>query len=126
MKVIILAMLLVSSVHLHAQTGADVILGKWMIIPKQNLSIKVYKTGNVYAGKITWLKDKGTAKPGFLILEKLRYNADDKIWEHGTIHNPKDGSSYSAIARIKNDGTLEVHAYKGFKFLGTDKVFKRM
>lgn len=125
MKKIFLLFSLLYSLTGFAQK-ADAITGKWLIIPKQNLIINVYRVGNSYLGKITWVKDKEKAKPGFLILEKLVYNEDLHSWDHGKIHNPSGGGTYNAIAKIRNDGTLEVHAYKGFKFLGTDKLFKRV
>ena len=125
MKKIILLFALFSSLNGKAQK-ADAITGKWMVIPKQNLIINVYKTGNTYTGKVNWVKDKERAQPGFVILENLIYNEGSHTWDHGKIHNPSGSGTYSAVAKIKDDGTLDVHAYKGFKFLGTDKTFKRV
>jgi len=114
MKLFILSILFITAQGAYAQANADAIVGKWMVIPKQNLTIQVFKTSFGYAGKISDLKNNtNNTKKGFLIPEKLIYNPDEKVWEHRKIHNPKDG-------------TLEVHAYKGFKFLGTDKIFKRL
>ena len=126
MKKITLLFFILLSLKSFAQSGPDAIFGKWMVTPKENLSIDVYKKGNEYIGKILSVKDNGTAKPGFIILEKLKYNPGSKTWTQGKIHNPKGGGTYSATAKIKEDGTLEVHAYKGFKFLGTNKVFRRI
>ena len=125
MKRIMLLFALLSSLKGLAQK-ADAITGKWMIVPKENLTINVYRTGNTYSGKISWVKDQQKAKIGFIILEKLVFDESSHSWDHGKIHNPSGGGTYSAVAKIKDDGMLEVHAYKGFKFLGKDKTFKRV
>lgn len=127
MKQIILLLVVLSSYRCYAQNNADAIIGKWINIPKQNIIIEVYKTGNEYKGKISWAKNNDKRKPvGFVILENLKYNKKAKRWEDGKIHNPNSGSTYNATAKIKADSTLEVHGYKGMKFLGTKKYFKRV
>ena len=111
----------------NAQSSTDAIVGKWLKTPKEDLIIRVYKEGNEYKGKI--IKEKETYKNktlGFVILEKLKYNSDKKIWKGGTIHDPNSGKSYDAEAKIKEDGSLEVNCYLGMKFLGTKKYFKRI
>ena len=125
MKTLLLFISILLSVKSVAQ-NADAITGKWMNIPKQNLIITVYGTGNTYTGKVNWVKDNDKVKTGFIILEKLVFNESSRIWDRGKIHSPTGGGTYNAIAKIKDDGTLEVHAYKGFKFLGKDKIFKRV
>ena len=63
---------------------------------------------------------------GFQILEGLKYNAGEKIWEGGKIHHPRKASTYSASTKIRTDGTLELLAYKGLKFIGRKKYFRRV
>ncbi len=110
-----------------AQTGAQSIVGKWMKIPKEDLVIEVYQTAKGFNGKISWVKPTDTLKQvGFLILEDLAFNAQKKFWENGKIYSPGSGNVYSADATIKPDGTLEVLGYKGMKFIGKKKYFRRV
>ena len=79
----------------------------------------MFKSGNVYYGKIAWAKDATKKQSaGFIVLENLKYNAANNTWGNGKIHDPESGNTYSAEARIKPDGTLELHAYKGIKLFG--------
>ncbi len=115
------------SLQAFAQTGAESIVGKWMKLPKEDLVIEVYQTGSGYNGKISWVKPTDTTKEvGFLILENLAFNPEKKFWENGKIHSPGSGNVYSADATIKPDGTLEVLGYKGMKFIGKKKYFRRV
>ncbi len=116
-----------ASLKCYSQNNPDAIIGKWRKIPKEDLIIEVYKVKDEYKGKISWTKDNDKRKPvGFIILEKLKYNSKSKKWESGKIHDPNSGSTYTAEAKIKSDGTLEVHGYMGLKFLGTKKNFKKV
>jgi len=107
------------------ETGS--ITGRWLKTPKEDLIIEVYKSEDDYKGKIIWIKDTAANKQvGFQILEGLQFNRDKKIWANGRIRNPLSGSTYKATAKIRADGTLELLAYKGMKFIGKKKYFKRV
>ena len=115
------------SLKSFSQNNADAIVGNWLKIPKEDLTIQVYKENNEYKGKISWRKENDTTKPvGFLILDNLKYNSKRKLWENGNIYDPNSGNTYKATAKIKADGTLEVYGYMGMKFLGTKKYFKKV
>ena len=127
MKKVIILLTLLFSLKCCSQNNADAIIGKWLKIPKEDLIIEVYKTEDEYKGKINWAKNNDKKKPvGFLILEKLKYNSNKKMWKNGKIHDPNSGSTYNAEAKIKSDGTLEVLGYLGMRFLGSKKYFKRV
>jgi uncharacterized protein (DUF2147 family) len=96
-----------------------------MKTPKEDLIIEVYKSADEYKGKVSWAKDSA-GLTGFPILAGLKYNDRKKTWSGGKIVNPKSGSSYNASAKITSDGRLEVLAYKGMKFIGRKKYFKRV
>lgn len=119
-------LILFSSLHVFSQEKADAIVGKWLKLPKEDLIIEVFKSEDVYKGKIDWSNNEEKKPEGFLILQQLAYNEDTHIWEHGKIHDPFSGKTYSAIARIKPDGMLEVQGYMGMKFLGMKRLFKRV
>lgn len=127
MKFTAVLLALFISVQLYAQEPADMIVGKWMKMPKEDLIIEVYRAGTHYNGKIHWVKEGDTSKqPGFVILENLQYNESKERWEDGKIHDPKSGSQYKATATLKPDGSLEVLGYKGLKFIGSKKSFKKV
>ena len=128
MRKILLLLISLLAYECYAQTGPELITGKWLKTPKEDLIIEVYKFKDEYKGKITWAKDNDTNKPiGFQILEGLKYNGESKMWVNGKIHNPKSGSTYNATAKIRADGTMEVFAYyKGMKLFGRKKYFKRV
>jgi uncharacterized protein (DUF2147 family) len=103
--------------------NADAILGKWLKANKEDLVIQVFKVGQEYKGKITWSKDK--KKPvGFVMLEKLKYNKEEKEWEGGKIHDPNSDRSYNATVKMNPDGTIEVIG--GMLFVKVKRVFKRV
>jgi uncharacterized protein (DUF2147 family) len=127
MKKLFLLFIILSSLKAFSQKEADAIIGKWINIPKQNTMIEVYKINNEYRGKIVWTKFPDEKKPiGFIILEKLEYNSKRKIWDNGEVKVPNSAINYDATARIKDDGTLEVNGYIGFKFLGKKKNFRKV
>ena len=127
MKRVFILFIFLSSLKAFSQKEADVILGKWMNVPKENTIIEVYKSNNQYMGKITWTKEPNEKKPiGYIILKRLEYNPIKRIWENGVVKEPNSGITYDATAKIKSDGLLEVHGYMGFKFLGKKKSFRRV
>lgn len=110
----------------YPQSNSESIVGKWLKTPKEDLIIEVYKSQDSYDGKISWVKDNDPKKPrGFKIMQGLKYDAKNKIWEKGKLFDPKSGKTYDARAKIKADGTLELRAYKGLTVLGRKKIFIR-
>lgn len=113
-------------VKTYAQEAAA-ITGKWLKTPKEDLIIEVYQVADEYKGKIIWVKDTSKNKQiGFQILEGLQFNAGKNTWAGGRVHNPLSGATYKTIVKIRADGRLEVLAYKGMKFIGRKKYFKRV
>ncbi|MEO6488538.1 MAG: DUF2147 domain-containing protein [Ferruginibacter sp.] len=110
----------------YSQHDSDRIVGRWINVPKENVIIEVYKSGQEYKGRIVWSKDNDKKKPvGFIILEKLAYDTKTRTWQKGVVHDPSNENTYNASAQINSDSTLELHAYAGLRFLGTKKSFKR-
>lgn len=123
----ILSFMLVACFFTSSAQKADRIVGKWMKVPKEDMIIQVYKSGNEYKGKIAWTKTKDPDKKvGSIILDKLKYNPDSEVWEDGKIHDPRNGKTYTASVKIKPDGMLEMTGYLGFKFFGKKKEFRRL
>ncbi len=126
MKQTFFIFLFFSSFSVFSQNKADAIVGKWQKTPKETLIIEVFKSEDSYKGKIDWSNNLEKKPAGYVILQEMKYNKGTDVWEGGKIHDPTSGKTYSAIARIKADGTLEVHGYMGMKFLGTKRCFKRV
>ena len=123
---LLLLMELISQL-VYPQSNSESIVGKWLKTPKEDLIIEVYKSKDSYSGKIAWVKDNDPKKPiGFKIMEGLKYDAKQKIWEKGKISDPQSGKTYGATASIKADGILEVRALRGLKLLGRNKYFVRV
>lgn len=126
MKGLLAMLMVIVGFTTYSQTP-DAIIGKWLKTPKEDLVIRVYKSGNEYNGKI--IREKEVLKNksvGFVILENLEYNSNKQTWRGGKIHDPNSGKTYDAEAKINEDGLLEVNCYLGMKFLGTKKYFKRV
>ena len=127
MKGYLIIGMLVFGLASYGQIKPDAIVGKWLKAPKEDLVIRVYKTGTEYKGKIVKEKDVYKSKfVGFVILENLQYNSDKQVWKGGKIHDPNSGKTYDAEAKIEKDGSLEVNCYLSMKFLGTKKYFRRI
>ena len=93
---------------MYAQSG-DAIVGKW-INPSGEGQIQIYKKGNLYYGKLSWIKapnDEATGQPktdinnpdkslrtrpllGLELLKDFKFDGED-VYEGGSIYDPKNG-----------------------------------
>lgn len=131
------------SATLYAQEEADAILGVWES-GSGKARIKIDKSGDVYFGRIVWLKEPNdeTGKPkldknnpdeslrakrllGYRMLQNFKY-VGDKLWEDGTIYDPENGSTYSCTIELKNKNTLDVRGFIGVSLFGRTDVWKRV
>lgn len=141
-KVISFFIVMMVSVVMFAQDAADKVVGTWLN-GEGTGQIQIYKTtSGHFAGKIVWLKepiDPETGKPkldkrnpdaskrtlptlGLVNMRSFKYNAEDKVWEHGKIYDPKNGKEYSCKMEFSDENTLNVRGYIGISLLGrTDK-----
>ena len=142
LKYILLASLFISW-FAYSQKNADDIIGTWYNAEKSS-KIRIYKCGDEnkkYCGKIVWLekdkeddggpridKNNPDAKKrknpmmDLVILKLFKYDKGDKVWDGGTIYDPKNGKTYSCtIKRVGN--TLEVRGYVGISMLGRTAVW---
>ena len=104
----------------------------------------IYKKGEKYFGRLTWLKEirdeKGQIKRdsknpdpslrkrpllGSEILNNFDYLGNG-TWGNGTIYDPKTGKTYSCkITRLNND-QLSIRGYVGISLLGRTEIWKRV
>ena len=123
--------------------NADAILGKW-VNPSGEGQIQVYKKGNLFFGKLAWLKfpnDETSGQPkldsknpektlqqapllGLEILKNFKHNGENG-YEDGTIYDPKNGKTYSC--KMTLDGNkLKIRGYIGISLLGRSEVWTRV
>jgi len=138
---LILFSILISSIFSNAQS-ADAVVGKWLNKDGE-AHIQIYKKGNTYAGKLSWLKspndDGGKPKTdknnpeskfksrpilGLEILNGFVYN--NQVWDYGKIYDPKSGKTYSCKLSLDGANKLNVRGYVGFSMLGRTDVWSRV
>ncbi|MDC0074260.1 DUF2147 domain-containing protein [Alphaproteobacteria bacterium] len=119
------------------------ILGEW--IPEEKDAVyEFYACGQAICAKVIELKepnDPETGKPkvdllnedetlrsrpilGMQFLDGLKKKSKTK-WGDGTIYNARDGKTYTALMKLKKDGSLEVRGYVGMPMLGKSTFFTR-
>jgi uncharacterized protein (DUF2147 family) len=124
-----------------AKAPADAILGEWLT-QKQDSKVLIYKQGDKYFGKISWLKEPNRdGKPkvddknpdasqhnvplmGLNLLRDFKF-VNDNHWEGGTIYNPRDGKKYNCNITLKDGHTLDVRGYIGISLIGKTEVWTR-
>ncbi|MEI6507842.1 MAG: DUF2147 domain-containing protein [Bacteroidota bacterium] len=127
----------------HIQNTGDEIVGTWYTSTK-NAKVSIFKTGNMFYGKIIWLKNpnEDDNKPkvdknnpdeklrsrhisGMLILKSFEFNTSDNNWQNGEIYDPKNGKTYSCKLTLSNQNTLEVRGFIGISLIGRTEVWTR-
>ena len=92
----------------HAQTNADVVLGKWTNEDKSRV-VEFVKTGSGYEAVIRAAPDPalvGKKQLTGLVFGNGKYT--------GIVWLPKKGKSYPCVLKMKTDNTLELTANAGF------------
>jgi uncharacterized protein (DUF2147 family) len=116
--------------------GSEDALGIWLN-PKGDAKITVYKCGDKYCGKITWLKtpeDLDTKNPdpakrsqkilGMDIMHGFKYM--DGEWKKGKIYDPDSGDTYSCKMWLEGKDKLVIKGYiLGMPFLGRAETWTR-
>lgn len=141
-KVIVLTVLLfTAAIKLFAQ-DADAVKGIWLNSEK-DAKVEIYKSGDKYFGKITWLKDaneadgktpkKDSKNPNerlrtrtvvnLTIISGLRY--DDGEWTGGELYDPKSGKTVNAKMKLKGS-QLEIRGYVGSPMFGKSSVWTKV
>lgn len=123
--------------------GPDDIIGTWLTASKE-AKVTIFKTGKFYYGKISWLKEpldennrpktdihnhdeslKSKPIMNLLMLKSFEYNESSRIWENGTIYDPKNGKTYTCKLELTNTSTLEVRGYIGISLVGRTDIWTR-
>jgi uncharacterized protein (DUF2147 family) len=138
---IVTALLLGSFTAIIAQ-NADIVKGVW-INEAKDAKIEIYKSGNKYSGKITWVKDmyekdgKTMKKDNKNPDEKRRNQSivnleilsdfvyDDNEWTGGELYDPKSGKTYKSKMKVKGN-VLEIRGYVGSPMFGKTTTWTRV
>ncbi len=125
-----------------AQNKADDIVGLWLSSGKEPAKVQIFKSGDKYYGKITWLQnpvkdgrprtdannpDKNKRNNpiiGLTILKNFSFDGDDE-WTGGTIYDPQNGKTYSCYLYMKDKNTLKLRGYIGISLLGRTETWTR-
>ena len=116
--------------HVFAQ--ADKIIGTWLTADKK-AHVEMYKTNDIYYGKITWLaepndaagkpkldsKNPDASKRSQTILNSLifyNFKYEDGEYTGGKIYDCREGKIYTGKLWINSDGTLSMRGYIGFLY----------
>ena len=116
----------------QTQNWQDAVLGGW-INGDDDAKVEIYKSGNKYYGKITWLRnpneDNGTPKVddenpdkskqsqpvmGLVILKDFIF--EDGYWKNGTIYDPKNGKTYDCEMWLDGKTGLKIRGYWGIVY----------
>jgi uncharacterized protein (DUF2147 family) len=120
---------------------ADAIVGEWFTKDSKAI-VQIYKSGDVYNGKIVWLKEPtyedGTEKRdknnpdearqqdkiiGMNLVKGFTYKGDLQ-WKDGTIYDPDNGKTYSCKMKLDGD-ELKVRGFIGISLIGRSQVWHR-
>lgn len=142
MKTRILLLCLFLGLQTFAQNE---ILGLWYNDVKSS-KIEIFKKNGMYHGRIVWLEDPANSDGStprtdefnenpklskrllmnLIILEDLKWNVDQELWEAGTIYDPNNGKTYECYCRMQEDGSLYFKGYVlGITWLGRSTVWTR-
>ncbi len=124
---------LMLAVTVNAQDASDKIVGNYKALRNGvNSKIKVFKHQDGYRAQVTWVdnlkkKDGSTLTDEknpdkskrnvpaneIVLVEKVKYNAKDKVWEGGRIYDPTSGKDYKVKMWFDGDKKLKLRGYIG-------------
>lgn len=123
--------------------AANDILGTWLT-GTQKAAVTIYKEGDKYFGKISWLKtplnEEGKPKVdknnpddarkkdplmGLKLLKSFVFDGEDQ-WEKGTIYDPENGKTYNCKITMVTSDKLDVRGFVGISMLGRTQTWIRI
>jgi uncharacterized protein (DUF2147 family) len=124
-----------------AQSGksseANALVGNWLNEEK-DARFQIYISGTKYYGKVLWgtgeeSKDRNNPDPklrdreliGLVILKDFVYSGN-KVWEEGSIYDPREGKTYACKITLTDPNILEVRGFVGISLFGRTAVWSRV
>lgn len=141
----ILGMTVLSAGDAFAQASSpSEIVGVWEA-ENGNLKLEMFDAGGSYAARMifgvrvveadgkTFKKDIQNPDPklrsrsleGIVFINNLKWDADTRRWEGGSLYDASSGQTISGRATLV-DGKLELQAYMGVPLLGQAMVLRRV
>lgn len=125
--------LFMAVVNINAQNAADKIVGNYKVLRNGvNSKVKVFKVNDGYRAQVTWVdnlkKKDGTTLTDeknpdkskrnvpaneIVLIEKVKYNSKDNVWEGGRIYDPTNGKDYKVKLWFDGDKKLKLRGYIG-------------
>lgn len=132
---IVVCCLAITASLLAAYT-ADSALGIWLV-PKEDAKVTIYKCGENFCGKITWLKtpedldtknkDPEKRKNKILGMDMLwGFTFKNNEWVGGQIYDPDSGNTYKCKMWLKSDDKLNVKGFVGIPLFGRSEIWTRL
>lgn len=141
MKKLLLLLFTIISFSSYCQKNSDVV-GEWYNAEKDAI-ITIFEENNTLSGKITWMlnpndengnpkKDplnpnidlRDRARLGMVMMSNFAYQKN-KVWDGGTLYDPKTGKTYSGMITLKDNNTLDLRGYVGIALLGRTSTWTR-
>jgi len=141
MKKLFLLLFVSISLSSFSQKNSDV-TGEWYNAEKDAI-ITIFEDNNTLSGKITWMlnpnDENGNPKKdplnpnkdlrdrdrlGMVMMTNFAYQKN-KVWNGGTLYDPKTGKTYSGMITLKDENTLDLRGYVGIALLGRTSTWTR-
>ena len=125
-----------------ARASSDPVFGFWLIENQRSI-IEIVPCGDSACGKIVWLKEplgddgqpktdslnsdddlRGRALCGMEMINKF-HSDDSGAWSGGSIYSPREGKTYSASMKLRDDSTLKLRGYVLLPLFGKTQVWTR-
>ncbi|HNW27618.1 MAG TPA: DUF2147 domain-containing protein [Spirochaetota bacterium] len=124
------------TVTLLAAFTADSVIGTWLV-PKGDAKVTIYKCGEKFCGKVSWLKtpedldtknpDPAKRKNKILGMDMLwGFHFEKGEWVGGQIYDPDSGDTYKCKMYLKSDDKLNVRGYVGVPLFGRSEIWTRV
>lgn len=125
MKTLKLIGLGILAFYINAFAGeTEPILGFW-INEDENVKVEIYKSEELYYGKIVWVKEHNEDMPqtdennpdpkkknnpviGLQVITGLKYNPEKNFFQDGKIYTPQNGREANLKIRFTDPNTLEL------------------
>lgn len=94
---------------------------------KEGSQVEIYRaTNGDYEGKVVWVENPKKKKfLGLVFMTTLKYNAEKKEYQNGTLKYPGKPGTFSAFMTIVDSKELKVRGYWGFAALGKTMYWYR-
>ena len=125
-----------------ARASGDPVFGFWLVESQRSI-IEIVPCGESACGKIVWLKEplgddnqpkldnlnsddelRGRALCGMELIGGFSSGETGK-WSGGSIYSPKEGKTYSASMKVRDDGTLKLRGYVLLPLFGKTRTWTR-